>query len=104
MEQAVDILNLASQLIGLTESITINSQIYDHLFELPDNINVHQDIHVISGSMNNPICFTDILTVFNAIQQQFDTLELNGLDDRSYYYEGLSYDPQTRTIFISWGS
>lgn len=97
VEQIIDTLKLASNIVGLTHDITINSCIYEHLYD--DDFDVNKDIYVIKGSIDDPITMTKILNTFEEIQLQFKTVEDSG---RSYFYEGMSNCDNM--WMLNWGS
>jgi hypothetical protein len=98
IDQAVDILKLASNIVGLTHDIKIDSFIYKHLLE--DDVDETKDIYVIKGSIDDPITISKILITFEKIQKQFETI---AYIDRSYYYEGLTQENNS-TWTVHWGS
>lgn len=98
IDQTVDILRLASNIIGLTHDIIIDSFIYKHLLE--DDVDETKDIYVIKGSIDDPITLSKILKTFEKIQNQFETI---AYIDRSYYYEGLTQGNNNMWT-VDWGS
>lgn len=108
MEQALDALNIASEIIGATTTITIDCAVYAHLYGLYSDkynkkFNPKKDIHKLRGSPENPITLDDITAAFEKIQKQFHILREKDIG-RSYFYEGMSFDPKKNKIEIYWGS
>jgi len=97
MKQSIDALTFASQVVGRTTSVIINSGIYAHDYERDDT---EEDIITIVGTPETPITLQDVLEAFRRMQFQFED------DDsgRSYFYEGLNYNVKLGEYEISWGS
>lgn len=107
LQLAVDVLRLAEELIGKTETIIIDSGIYKHdIFAGEDETDVQRDareardIHTLRGSKNHPITLFQITDALAAMQEQFKHVS----EDRSYYYEGIDFDPDSNMYMIHWGS
>jgi hypothetical protein len=74
------------------------------LLDDPDNlVDESKDIMVIKGSKDKPISFNDVIKVFEKMKDQFKELDEKGLD-RSYGYEGLSFNKKTNTYEMSYGT
>ena len=99
-EQIIDVLKLASELVGLTYNVQINSGIFKHCDGIIDEkLDVTKDIYEIKASIDDPITINKILNTFVEIQDQFVTIEDSG---RSFFYEGIS--KRNNMWEISWGS
>lgn len=100
VEQIVDVLKLASNVVGLTYDIKINSGIFEHCDGfLDEEVDVTKDIYEIKASIDDPITINKILNTFEEIKSQFETIEDSG---RSYFYEGIS--KRNNMWKLSWGS
>lgn len=100
LEQSIDILKLASDIVGLTYNIKINSGIYEHCYyEDECEYDITKDIHEIKASIDDPITIDKILNTFKEIQNQFKVVEDSG---RSYFYEGMTKN--NNMWEINWGS
>lgn len=109
LEQALDVLKVASEIIGKTTTITIDSGVYGHLYGLygderyGEKINPKKDIYKLHGTPEKPITLGDLLSKLEKIQKQFDVLEREKIG-RSYFYEGMGFDPKKNKIEVNWGS
>lgn len=109
MEQALDVLKVASGIIGKTITIKIDSGVYSHCRycysdkKYDKMLNPKKDIFKLRGTPEKPITFDDIIYVFKKIQKQFDVLEREEIG-RTYYYEGMGFDPKTNVVSLGWGS
>lgn len=105
LQLAVDILRLAEEIVGSTNSVRIDSGIYKHdIFfegtEAEERTRHNRDIHTIRGTKNHPITLAQVTDAIAAMQDQFRTVS----QDRSYFYEGLVFDERDNMYVINWGS
>lgn len=100
-----DIMELAIDIIGNTQSVRINTGIYQHqIDDLPDELELGDDIYSIRGSEDSPITLELINKFIDHLRFQFKELEDHNLDDRTYFYEGLEFNIDKNLYEISWGS
>jgi hypothetical protein len=111
-DMEIDVLKLLIDIYGKTHNVIINSEIHKHSLprETHGNITIIEglklrsinlnDIIIIKGTKIKPINFDDVYKLYKRMQKQID--EFN--DDRSYFYEGLSYNKDTGMYQICWGS
>lgn len=104
MDLGIDVLKFASNIVGLTYNIKINSGIYEHCDGIIDDffqekVDVTKDIYEIKASIDDPITIHKIIDTFEKMKDQMVTIEDSG---RSYFYEGIS---KRGDIWeIEWGS
>ena len=103
LEQTIDILEIASSLIGKTTSVKFNSKIYDHSMSENEKLDPSKDIFIVQASVEKPITLESLICVFKKMQKQFRLIEKYE-SDRSYYYEGMSFYPESSECIIIWGS
>ena len=103
--QSIDALMFAENMIGRRYVITIDSGIFRHNINDDDKLlDETKDIYELIGDKDNEIEMDDIIYMFKKMQKQFDEMKKKGLDNRSYYYEGIEYDRNTKLYKIYWGS
>lgn len=100
VEQGIDVLNFTSKVLGSIDTIHINSCIFQHCDLFEKSFDLNEDLYEIKASLYNPITMDKIVETFKLIQLQFNKTP----DDRSYYYEGFTYDVELGTWCIHWGS
>lgn len=103
MQQSLDTLTWVEMVLGLTNTLTIDSNIYKHAKVCDDDdvLNEEEDVYIIEGTVDHPITLAQLKDVFNKIQKQFKKVR-QVADDRSYYYEGFSF--LDNELSINWGS
>ena len=101
LEQSIDVLKLATDLVGLTYNVQINSGVFEHCNGIIDEkLDVTKDIYEIKASLDDPITINKILNIFVEIDNQLAaTIEHSG---RSFFYEGIL--KHNNMWEISWGS
>ena len=104
LRQHLDALKLAKKLIGKTENITIDSNIFKHNFNWDNVLNEDEDIIEIFGNDDKEIELDDIIDAFTEMQKQFEVIKKYDLDGRSYAYEGIKYNGERGVYEILWGS
>lgn len=114
-KQSLDAIKFAERIIGRKWNVVINSNIFDHNYDYPGLLDKSMDIIEIFGNEDKEIELDDIIDVFKKMQRQFDEMDKKGLNNRSYYYEGIFFDhdeqknrecygKNVETYKIIWGS
>lgn len=104
---ALELMMCASDNIRGTESITFDSGIYQHYYELPEELEElkeEDDIHILEASKDKPITLQTFINVIYEINEQFTTMKDLRCDGRSYYYEGIRFYTEDNMYHIRWGS
>lgn len=94
--QSVDVLKFASQVLGKTKSVKINSNIKSHSSYQEEE----EDCYKIKASHDKPITLDKLILTFEKINKQYE----NADEERSYFYEGFDYNKNTNMWEIHWGS
>jgi len=106
IRQGCEALELAKKIMG-KKSAKINSNIYSHLIgtsDSEDNFDEAEDIIKIKAKTDAGITINDVLVAFRKMKNQFDKVNDSSQSGRSFYYEGMRYDKNTRTYNLIWGS
>lgn len=99
LEQSLDTLKIVERLLGITDKVYINSNIFSHADYEEENLDLNDDLYILQGSIEHPIRLRDIIKIYEKMQKQFDVVEDMG---RSYFYEGSTF--KNNELSISWGS
>lgn len=104
LKQALNILTMASKLVGQTSNVYFDSSIYSHSFMDDDpDFSPELDLFVLKATEKHPVTMHGIIDTFNKMQAQFEALD-EADDDRSYFYEGIEFDKKNNVWCIRWGS
>ena len=97
--QSVDVLKFASQVLGMTKSIKINSNI-KNCSDYQEKI-YKEDYYKIRASHDNPITLDKIILIFEKMKQQG---EIDTDEGGSYVYEGFDYNKRLGIWEIHWNT
>jgi len=111
MFSAKDFLQLAINIVGTVQKLTIDTGIYNHCegFVNLDSDSGHDifdldnDIFVVVPKRTKYIELEDLLRVVKHTDKQFENVRCFA-GGRSYYYEGLVPDRKKHKYVIHWGS
>lgn len=106
IEHSIQLLKFADKIIGLTETVTINSGIYEHAdfntTKEEEEMDSGKDFIKIRGSARNPITMNDIVAAYEKIMKQSIKISKSSSGGRTYFYEGIKYNPRSKTWDILW--
>lgn len=94
------VLELASDIIGCKDTITIDSGIYGHYW-LDTGFDVAKDLITVSPTQDGSIGYDDLQGAIDYMMAQFDSL---GAYDRSYFLDDVYYDDDEKRVTLVWGS
>lgn len=101
--QCLDALKFANKIIGLENTVVLDSGIYDHLYD--NNLfNASEDRIEIVGTSESPIELSDVIQAFDKIQTQINKVKKSKYGGRAYFYEGLKCVVKHEIYQIYWGS
>ena len=72
----------------------------DYLLRGLSKLDLTEDIHVIQGSEESPISFLQLKELIENLHEQMMEIEAN----RSYSYEGITFNKRTNMYEIRWDS
>ncbi len=89
---------------GQQKNIVIDTGVFKHnIFDREKILDKKLDIIKIRGSKKKPIDLEDLVSVYSHVNRQFKIMIKHDLD-RSYFFEGCSYNKITRQYELHWGS
>lgn len=100
-----DIVDLILKLVGTTESVIINTGIYNHYGEnTTPQLNINEDNYLIEATKDNPITILHIKNVTSYILKQYNNLLDKGIDCKSYYYGNIEFDKDKNLYQVYWNT
>ena len=106
LQQTLDILTIASKIVGQTKTVIFDSGIYAHYCEQQDDdtFDIKKDIIKLRGSSKNPITLNDLVRVFKKMQKQFKILNKENNYIGPFFYEGIVFNKDKHKWDVWWGS